>query len=130
MKRARIHRLGELQLRILRALWQREGRRGTVAQVIEGLGPDADLAYTTVATMLRKMEDRGLVKHQADGRAFVYRAMVDEEEVTRGMADHFVDRLFEGSLADLVAHFLRHRDVSPEELQRLERLIKERKKQA
>jgi BlaI family penicillinase repressor len=89
---------------------------------------ERDFAYTTVATMLRKMEDRGLVTHRDEGRSFVYRAGIAEDEVTRSMADHLVDRLFEGSLSDMMSHLLRTRDVSREELLRLEKLIGERKK--
>ena len=84
----------------------------------------------TVATMLRKMEDRGLVKHRLEGRSFIYRANVAADEVTRSMADHLVDRLFEGSLADTVNHLLSTREVSREELGRLERLIAERKRKS
>jgi BlaI family transcriptional regulator, penicillinase repressor len=117
-------RLGDLQLRIMRVLW--EARTATVSQVQRRLdGPR--LAYTTVATMLRKMEDRGLVDHVEEGRKFIYRPAVSMHEVTRSMAGDLVDRLFDGSLADAVSHLLRSRDVSREELERLERLIQERK---
>jgi predicted transcriptional regulator len=78
--------------------------------------------------MLRKMESRGLVNHRLEGRSFVYSAAVQEEAVTRGMADHLVDRLFEGSLTDVVSHLLSTRDVSRHELTELERLIAQRKK--
>ncbi|MBU6400178.1 MAG: BlaI/MecI/CopY family transcriptional regulator [Verrucomicrobia bacterium] len=126
MKNAKIHRLGDLQLRILKALWDRG--EATVGDVLADLGPRADLAYTTIATMLRKMEARALVAHRAEGRTFVYRAVVEAEAVTRGMADHLLDRLFEGNLADLVDHLLTTREVSPEELRQLERLIAERRR--
>jgi len=122
----KIHRLGDLQLRIMQALWERG--EATVSQVLEDLAAHADLAYTTVATMLRKMENRGLVIHRVEGRSFIYRAKVKAEEVSRSMADHLVDRLFEGSLTDAVNHLLTTREVSREELTRLERLIAERKK--
>jgi predicted transcriptional regulator len=102
----------------------------TVAAVHEELAREKDLAYTTIATMLRKMEGRGLVKHRLEGRSFIYRAAVGEEAVSRGMADHLLDRLFEGSLADMVHHLLNTRDISREELKRLEKLIAERKKTA
>jgi predicted transcriptional regulator len=117
-------RLGDLQLRIMRVLWN-EGP-ASVAQVQHGLDGDS-LAYTTVATMLRKMEDRGLVRHREHRRRFIYTAAVTAEDVTRSMADDLVDRLFEGSLADAVSHLLETRDVSPGELARLERLIQQRK---
>jgi predicted transcriptional regulator len=100
----------------------------TVSEIHQRLQEERDLAYTTIATMFRKMEQRGLVKHRQDGRSFVYRAAVREEAVTRGMAEHFVDRLFEGSLTDVVSHLLSTRDVSLDELAELERLIAARKK--
>jgi BlaI family penicillinase repressor len=79
--------------------------------------------------MLRKMENRGLVCHAEEGRKFIYQAAVTMEEVTRRMAGDMVDRLFDGSLADAVSHLLESREVSREELDRLERLIRERKQQ-
>ena len=128
MSQTKIHRLGDLQLRIMQALWARG--EATVADVLAALGGRIPLAYTTIATMLRKMETRGLVGHRAEGRSFVYRALVAEESVTRGMAEHVLDRLFEGSLAEMVSHLLTHREISRAELARLEQLIAERKRQS
>jgi predicted transcriptional regulator len=125
MVRGKKHRLGDLQLKIMRVLW--ELGSATVAEVQAALCGD-DLAYTTVATMLRKMEDRGLVSHREARRRFVYEAAVSAEEITRSMADDFVDRLFEGSLARAVSHLLETRDVSRQELARLEKMIQERKR--
>jgi BlaI family penicillinase repressor len=126
MRKPKLHRLGDLQLRIMKVLWER--REATVAGVFSALGSKARLAYTTIATMLRKMEERGLVAHRCAGRTFVYRAAVAADEVSRGMADHLVDRLFEGSLADMVSHLLTTHEISRAELVQLERLIAERKK--
>ena len=126
MTKRRIHRLGDLQLRIIKVLWER--RQATVAEVHAALPEGQDLAYTTIATMLRKMEGRGLITHRVEGRTFIYRAKVDAEAVSRGMADQLVDRMFEGSLTEAVNHLLTTREVSREELTRLERLIAERKK--
>jgi predicted transcriptional regulator len=128
MKKQKIFRLGDLQLQIMKVVWEREG--ATVSQVLEALPSQHGLAYTTVATMLRKMEARGLLDHRVEGRSFIYRAKVEEAEVSRSMADHLVDRLFEGSLTEAVSHLLSTREVSREELARLERLIAERKKQS
>jgi BlaI family transcriptional regulator, penicillinase repressor len=125
-RKSNIHRLGDLQLRIMKLLWAEA--EATVAAVHAGVAGEHNLAYTTVATMLRKMEERGLVEHRAAGRTFLYRAVVAEADVSRSMADHLVDRLFAGSLADTVRHLLRTREVSREELSILERLIAERKK--
>ena len=118
------YRLGDLQLEIMKVLWA--SGPGTVAEVQEQLaGPP--LAYTTVATMLRKMEDRRLVGHRQEGRRFVYEALVGAHEVTRSMAEDLVDRLFSGSLAATMSHLLETREVSRGELDRLQHLIDQHK---
>ena len=117
-------RLGDLQLRIMRVLW-RCGPLG-VGKVREQLEGD-DLAYTTIATMLRKMEDRGLVGHETADRRFIYHAAVDQQDVTRSMADDLVDRLFEGSLAQTVSHLLQTREIDEHELTQLEALIRKQR---
>lgn len=119
-------RPGNLQLQILQVLWDQEA--ATVAEVLERLPAGHGLAYTTIATMLRKMEARGLVEHDVDGRRFIYLPAVRAEEVTQSMADDLLDRLFEGSLADMVSHLLSTREVSRDELKRIESLIAARKK--
>ena len=128
MKRRNAHRIGDLQLRIMQVLWT--SKEATVLQVLQALPKGSVLAYTTIATMLRKMEARGLVAHRAEGRTFIYRAKVRSEEVSRSMADHLVDRLFEGSLTKAVSHLLRTREVSRDELAKLEQMIAERKKKS
>ena len=120
------HRLGDLQLRILQSLWTRPD--ASVADVHAELKPERDLAYTTIATMLRKMEARGLVTHREEGRSFLYRANVAADEVSRSVGNHLVERLFEGSLAGAVHHLLNTREVSRAELDELEKLIKEAKR--
>jgi BlaI family transcriptional regulator, penicillinase repressor len=125
VKKKPTYRLGDLQLRIMRVLW--ELGRATVAEVQAGLRGEP-LAYTTVATMLRKMEDRGLLEHREEGRRFVYVPAVSAADVTRSMADDLVDRLFSGSLADAVSHLLENREVSKKELAQLQELIATYKK--
>jgi predicted transcriptional regulator len=122
----RLHRLGDLQLRILQLLWQRGEM--PAAGVHAALQPERSLAPTTVATMLGKMETRGLLAHREQGRAFIYRAAVDAGAVTRGLGDYFVQRLFAGSVAGAVMHLVRTGEVSRRELDQLEKLIKEEKR--
>src|SRR5467141_2254411 len=81
MSKPKIHRLGDLQLKIMKVLWERS--EGTVADVHASLANQTDLAYTTIATMLRKMEVRGLVKHRNEGRSFVYSPAVAAAAVSR-----------------------------------------------
>ncbi|MGQ9607491.1 MAG: BlaI/MecI/CopY family transcriptional regulator [Thermogutta sp.] len=117
-------RLGDLQLKILRVLWHM-GECG-VTEVHQALG-SSRYAYTTVATMLRKMEARKLVAHRSEGRRFVYFPLVREDAVARSAAAEFVDRIFKGSLTAAVCQLLDSRAVSRDELEALERLIAERK---
>jgi BlaI family transcriptional regulator, penicillinase repressor len=126
MRNPKIHRLGPLQLKIMKVLWARG--EANVAEVNAALEGGDELAYTTVATMLRKMEQRGLVTHMVEGRTFIYRPAVAEDAVAGDMADDLLDRVFEGSLADMVSHLLTNREVSRDELARLERLIAAKKK--
>jgi BlaI family transcriptional regulator, penicillinase repressor len=121
----RLHRLGDLQLRMLQLLW--EHGEMAAAGVHAALQPERPLAPTTVATMLAKMEARGLIAHREQGRAFIYRAAVDAGEVTRGLGDYFVQRLFAGSVSGAVMHLLRTGEVTRRELDQLEKLIKEEK---
>jgi predicted transcriptional regulator len=126
MANTKSYRLGDLQLKIMKALWDRgEASAADVHQILA----DHDLAYTTIATMLRKMEERGLVKHRGEGRRFIYTATVAPDTVSRSMANDLLDRLFEGSLAGMLSHLLTAREVSRAELAELERLIAERKDQ-
>lgn len=120
------HRIGDLQLRILQILWD-EGP-SPISKVHSSLGGSEEYAYTTIATMLRKMEARSLVVHSESGRSFIYEPAVSADEIHRGMGEHFVDRLFSGRLADAVCHLLDSREVSAQELNQIEKLIKERKR--
>ena len=123
MKGAKVFKLSELQLKIMKVLW--EHGEAAVGDVQAALGKE--LAYVTVATMLRRLEARSLVKHRVEGRTFIYKQQVAEDAVTRGMVSDLINRFFVGSMPALVSHLLSSRDVSREELTVLEKLIAERK---
>lgn len=112
--------LGELQHAIMSVLW-REGEAATteVHRALAGRG----LAPTTIATMLRKMEDKGIVAHRADGRQFVYRPTVSEDQVRRSMVGELVERLFGGDPKALVAHLVDANELDAAELDELRRRL-------
>jgi predicted transcriptional regulator len=118
---ARSHHLGELQLAIMRVLWDRG--EAAASDVHAALGRERGLAPTTIATMLRKMEDKGVVKHREDGRTFVYRAVVGSEQVHRRMVGDLVERLFDGDALELVNHLVREGDIDLQELDALRAAI-------
>jgi BlaI family penicillinase repressor len=121
-------RLGDLQLRILQVLWQRGA--ASVADVHQVLSEQSPFAYTTIATMLTKMEARRLVTHEAEGRRFIYKAAVDADAVSGSMISEVLDGFFAGSLSSMVHHLLETREVDVDELRRLERLLAERRKRS
>ena len=113
--------VGELQLAILRVLWQ--SGEATAADVHAALVAERGLAPTTIATMLKKMEGRGLVTHREEGRRFIYRPLVTEETLTRSMVSDLTERLFGGRASELVSHLLQEHEIDRSELAELERLI-------
>ncbi len=116
------HTLGELQHAIMKVLWQRS--EATVAEVHEALYEERGLAPTTIATMLRKMENKGVVAHRVEDRHFVYRPAVTEDDVRSSMVGELVNRLFAGDPAALVSHLVADHDIDEAEIERLRALLK------
>jgi predicted transcriptional regulator len=121
------HHLADLQMAIMQVLWERG--EATVGEVRDALALSRPLAYTTVGTMLAKMERNGQVTHRVDGRANIYRPLVKKEQVSRSMTGDLLKRLFGGDVADMVCHLLDECDVSPDELARLKRLIRQKEQE-
>lgn len=113
--------VGDLQLAILRVLWTHG--EATSADVHAALVDERGLAPTTIATMLTKMEKRGLVGHRAEGRRYIFRPLVTEEQVTESMVSDLTDRMFGGNVAELVSHLIAQHEFDADELAELNRLI-------
>lgn len=104
---------------VLKALW--EIGSGSVREVHERMCPGGELAFNTVQTLLRIMEDKGLVKHRAEGRTFIYEPVYSRDRVT----SRLLHRVFDGALDQVVISLLQAKDASDDELKGLERLIAE-----
>ena len=115
------HHLGDLQLAIMRILWSQG--EASVADVHEALEPERGLALTTIATMLAKMEKKGVVDHRAEGRRFIYRPTVSEGQVRRSMVTGLTSQLFRGDVFALVNHLLSEHEIDARELDQLRGLI-------
>jgi predicted transcriptional regulator len=94
----------------------------TVGEVVEQIG-DPPLAYNTVLTTLRILEQKGYVRHKANGRAFIYRPLVDREDAQRDVVQHVVSRFFNNSPRELVLNLLESEQVDRRELDRLREII-------
>ena len=118
--------LSDLQLELMRVFWQR-GEAST-AEVAEVLAQARGLAHTTVATLLTRLEKRGLLAMRRDGRQLVYRALVEEGEVRRSMVGGLLDSLFGGDPGALLAHLLREREIAPGDLERARELLQQERR--
>lgn len=120
-------RLADLQLAIMHVLWDKG--EATVAEVRDALAADRPLAYTTIGTMLTKMEAKGHVAHRVDGRVNIYQPLIPRETVSRSMISDLASRLSRGDVTELVCHLLDECDVTREELSRLKKLIKQKEQE-
>ncbi len=121
------HHLAELQLAIMHVLWEKG--EANVGDVRAALKPTRPLAYTTVGTMLAKMEEKGHVTHRSDGRVNIYRAKIRRDQVSRSMVSDLANRLFEGDVTEMVCHLLDGREVTLDDLAELKRLIRKKERE-
>lgn len=122
-----IKSIGKMQLQILKIIWSLD--EATISDVHTRLMKKTpSCAYTTVATMMKKMEIKGLLSHRKVGRQFIYQPLVSRDDVQSGVANDVLDRLFLGNLAGMFSHLVKERDISSQELEELDSLIKKMKK--
>ena len=115
-------RFTDRELDVMAVLWERGD--ATVAEVQERL--PVDLAYTTVLTVLRTLEEKGHVGHREEGRAYRYHPLVEREEAGARVLGRLVDRLFGGSPELLLTQLVSERDLSEAQLERMRRLLDEK----
>jgi BlaI family transcriptional regulator, penicillinase repressor len=113
--------LGRMQFRIMQVLWDRG--RANAREITEALNATEEVAHSTVQTLLRQLEAKGAVTHQAEDRTFVFTPLLREDKVKRTAARDLLDRVFGGNVGSLVAHLLKQEPLTREELDELRRLI-------
>ena len=117
--------LTEAELRLMKILWRR--CESAVNDLVAAMPQGEALAYNSVLTTVRILEQKGYVEHRQEGRAFIYRPCVAETEASRSEVRHVLSRFFGNSRERLLLSLLGDDDVSPEELQRLKDLIRKTK---
>ncbi len=110
------------ELDLMAVLWDMGS--GTVTEVRDRLADD--LAYTTVLTILRTLEEKGHVGHESEGRAHRYHPLVEREQAQESALDRITQKLFSGSTELLLTHLVSDRDLSDAEAERLRELLSER----
>jgi predicted transcriptional regulator len=107
------------EIEILKVLW--ELRSASVREVYDRMCPNGELAFNTIQTLLRIMDEKGLVKHAVRGRTFVYSPAYSREQETA----RFLDKVFDGAMDQFVASLLKSRRPSARELQQLRDVLRE-----
>ena len=117
--------LTDHELRLMEILWRRD--RSTVADVVESLAPPP-LAYSTVLTTLRTLEQKGYVTHDEDGRAYVYRPIVARDDAAKSAMRHLLDRFFGNSPGALAVTLLDDTRLSDDDVNKIKRLLARNRK--
>lgn len=116
-------RLGKLELEVMKLIWDKG--EATVRDAWEKLYPERGLAYTTVATVMRKLESKGFLKHDEKDRTYIYRPLVDHDKISQGMLREMIDGLFDGSAAKLVTTLIQGEHLTERDLNQIQRIILE-----
>ncbi len=123
MARKKSPNLTEAELRLMDVVWEKG--EATVSEVAEALPRDLGLAYNTVLTTMRILEEKGFLRHtkSKEGRAFLYRAVVGRDEASRTALRYLVSRFFRNSPELLVLNLLEDEELSRKELGRIRALL-------
>jgi BlaI family transcriptional regulator, penicillinase repressor len=127
MPKRSLDSLGELQTAVMNVVWQ--VGEATVGQVREHLAADKELAYTTVLSVLQKLEKAGWLKHRSDGRSYVYLPRKSRSDAGRSAVRQFTERMFDGDPLVLFEHLLDDDRLTTAELTELRKMIERRRKE-
>jgi predicted transcriptional regulator len=115
--------LTEAELRLMKILWRRG--ESAVTDLVAAMPDGETLAYNSVLTTIRILEQKGYVEHRQEGRAFVYRPCVAEYEASRSEVRHVLSRFFGNSRERLLLSLLGDEELTPDELQRLKDAVRD-----
>ena len=126
MPRKQTSGLTDAELRLMEVLWERGP--STVAEVVQSLADQVNLAYSTVLTTLRILENKGHIGHHADGRTFIYTPITRRDDACENAVAQLVRRFFQGSPELLVLSLTESKKISAKQLARLRKRIEEEEK--
>ena len=124
MTRRKRPAMSPAETEVLRLVW--ESKKATVQQVCDALPAKRNVTYVTVATLLRRLEEKGYLKHKVRGKAFIYTPAVKKEDVINRTIGDLVQRLFGGNPVPLMQHLALHSEISDEDIEELRDLAKKK----
>ena len=119
-------RLGRLELQIMKVVWLKGN--ATVHDVRDVLAKGKKPAYSTILTMMRKLEAKGYLRHEVNERTYIYKPTISQNDVRHGVLGDILDRLFEGSPLLLLNSLVEQNRISKTEFSQIQKLIREREK--
>ena len=126
MARKRSSQLTDAELRLMNVLWEKGS--GTVSEVMDNVVSPVPLAYSTVLTTLRILENKGYLKHRKEGRAFIYQPVMARESAQDNAITQLLRRFFGNSPELLMLNLIENRKLTSDELKRLRKRIVEKEK--
>lgn len=116
--------LTEVELELMSVIWKHP--KCTVREVLASLPKERELAYTSVATIMKILEDKGVLRSEKKEKTHTYYPVVSRDEYEAKALRHVAEKLFEGSPSSMVMRLLNEAELSPEELKRIRRTLEER----
>jgi len=113
--------LTEAELRVMNVLWEKG--QATVQRVLEAMPEKLNLAYNSVLTTIRVLENKGYVGHKKDGRAHIYEPLIARADASRSEVRHLVSRFFANSHESLLLNLLEEQNFDADELKRLRQIL-------
>ena len=113
--------LARVQMLIMQVLWERQS--ATAREITDAINESEPIAHSTVQTMLRVLEEKNAVAHRAEGRAFIFYPLTPEADIKQSAARNLVERVFGGSVSNLLAHLLDARGVTKQEIDEIRKMI-------
>lgn len=113
--------LGETEMEILHHVW--ESGEATVAEIQEKILAERKIAYTTVMTIMKNLNDKGFLKYRKDGVTYVYSAAQEQENVQLNLVGKLIDKVFKGSSSALIQTLVKNENLSDEERAEIKKLI-------
>ena len=117
--------LAKQELEIMKLIWQSDSSTVTVRDVYETLRERRQIAYTSVMSTMRTLEQKGFLRKWEERRAYVYQPTRAREQVIEGLVEDFVERVFNGSSDALVVHLMKRHDLSSQKLKEIEKMVEE-----
>ncbi len=121
-----VPRISDTEWEVMRAVWS--GHPATAGEIAERLAQsDPSWHPKTARTLIGRLVEKGALAYDVEGRSFLYRPAVTEQECIAAASASFLDRVFGGALKPMLAHFVEREDLSPEEVKELEKILARRK---